>query len=109
VSGPHIEDELFGMTEDERQRMLADLYPEPLNPPRRGFHHTPPATMPPDDEEDVGAEDGEDVRPPGPDGTAGCVECYAWLPDPGGRYAWTVCCEYVHCTCACHPEPMGRR
>lgn len=61
MSGPHIEDELFGMTDAEVARFIAGLHPEPLDPPRRGFHHDPPATMPPtDDDEGPGAEDGED-------------------------------------------------
>ena len=61
MSGPHIEDELFGMTDDEVKRYLASLRPEPLDPPRRGFHHEPPISLPPaDDDEGVGAESGED-------------------------------------------------
>lgn len=70
-------------------------------------------------------DDGRDYSPIPPDRAAGCEECFAWLPDPGGRYAWastcdyvhdrggpykwTSTCDYVHCPCVCHPEPMGRR
>lgn len=64
MSGPHAEDEAYPrwidtVTPAELERLLGGE-PEELAPPRRGFHHDPPTTMPPlDDEEDVGAEDGE--------------------------------------------------
>lgn len=59
MSGPHSDD-LFGMSQDEVDRLIARLRPEPLDPPRRGFgiHHEPPLHF--DDDEGVGAEDGED-------------------------------------------------
>jgi hypothetical protein len=62
VSGPHAEDPLYGATDAEVERLLSRMLPaEPLDPPRRGFHHTPPTTMPPtDDDEGPGADDGED-------------------------------------------------
>lgn len=63
MSGPHIEDELFGMSDEEVKRYVASLRPESLDPPRRplDIHHVLPNPAPPDDpDEGVGADIGED-------------------------------------------------
>lgn len=54
------------MSDKEAQEHLARMAEEYLDrvfdPTRRrdGFHHTPPDTLPPDDDEGPGAETGED-------------------------------------------------